>query len=253
MVFYFTGTGNSEYAARKLALDEPVISIAECVQNKKYHFTVSNGERLGFVFPVYFFGVPMLVDKFLKRLEISIPKRAYTYVAATCGGHTGSACESFGKLLGKKGLSLDASFSVAMVDNYVLMYKLPGDKKRAQILEQADGSLEEIKRRIQRKESGDFNRLKGFLAPVVSRTAYSIYVHGRKTDKFTVEESCTGCGLCAFVCPIQAIAMEDRHPVWEKERCVQCLSCLHRCPVKAINYGRSRNNGRYLNPNVSQF
>lgn len=74
----------------------------------------------------------------------------------------------------------------------------------------------------------------------------------RRTAHFRAEESCVGCGLCAKKCPVQAIEMRERKPVWVKEKCALCLGCLHRCPKFAIQYGKNtQRHGQYKNPNVT--
>lgn len=82
--------------------------------------------------------------------------------------------------------------------------------------------------------------------------AAPIYDHKvRRTSHFHVENSCIGCGLCAKKCPVQAIALQGKKPVWIKEKCVMCLGCLHRCPKFAIQYGsKTKQHGQYTNPNV---
>lgn len=68
----------------------------------------------------------------------------------------------------------------------------------------------------------------------------------RQTHHFHVEDSCIGCGLCARNCPVSAIQLRDKRPVWVKEQCVMCLSCLHHCPKSAIQYGsRTKKHGQY--------
>lgn len=68
----------------------------------------------------------------------------------------------------------------------------------------------------------------------------------RQTHHFHVEDSCIGCGLCARNCPVSAIQLQDKKPVWVKEQCVMCLSCLHHCPKFAIQYGsRTKKHGQY--------
>lgn len=63
-----------------------------------------------------------------------------------------------------------------------------------------------------------------------------------------MEDSCIGCGKCARNCPVSAIAMENKKPVWVKEKCTLCLGCLHRCPVFAIQYGKhTKAHGQYEN------
>lgn len=43
-----------------------------------------------------------------------------------------------------------------------------------------------------------------------------------------------------------AIEMQDKRPVWVKEKCTMCLGCLHRCPKFAIQYGKNtKQHGQY--------
>ena len=51
------------------------------------------------------------------------------------------------------------------------------------------------------------------------------------------KEKCTGCGLCAKLCPTCTITLHDGHPVWE-DNCTHCMACITRCPAEAIEYGK---------------
>lgn len=55
-----------------------------------------------------------------------------------------------------------------------------------------------------------------------------------KTRKFAVSSACISCGLCERQCPVNAIKLKDKKPVWVKPECTLCLGCVHRCPVNAI-------------------
>lgn len=51
-------------------------------------------------------------------------------------------------------------------------------------------------------------------------------------------EKCSRCGLCAKLCPLNNIHMEEgKLPQWDK-KCQQCLRCVNFCPHKAIRNKR---------------
>ena len=58
MIFYFSATGNSKYAAGRIAAstEDRLISLKDAVRGRSYRYDVSREERIGFVFPVYFWG-----------------------------------------------------------------------------------------------------------------------------------------------------------------------------------------------------
>jgi len=56
---------------------------------------------------------------------------------------------------------------------------------------------------------------------------------------YYINESCTGCSLCAKSCPVQAIVgvLKERHTVNEK-RCVSCGVCGNVCNFSAVLDGK---------------
>ncbi|MCL2299461.1 MAG: EFR1 family ferrodoxin [Firmicutes bacterium] len=246
MIFYFTATGNSKYIAGRIAAQtgEQVIDIAECVRADSYVYDLADGEALGFVVPVYFYGIPMIVAEFLRKLRVS--GKTYSYAIFNCGGTAGNAEGLF-----RRAFPVDAAFGIAMVSNYVPLYQMESDAEIKECLEKAETEIDVIIQRIRDKSVGSFDSTKGAFPRISTLVAYPLYKYGRKTGKFSVNNGCTGCGLCVKICPRKAIQLESDKPVWTAPQCEFCLGCLHRCPAAAINYGKkSAENGRYVNPNV---
>lgn len=253
MIFYFTATGNSLYAAQKVqkALGGPLQSIAEAIKGGKVQYTLEENEKVGFVLPVYFYGIPTIVEDFISKLEITGERKLPVFLILTCGQKTGGAAEYAEKLLAHRNLIPDFKFAVAMPDNYVIMLAPPGNEEKKEMLDHADRELDAIIVILKENRPGNYNKIKGKLNNVETFLLSPIYKNGRHTKKFYATDSCIHCGLCEKICPIQAIEMRNGKPEWTKKQCVHCLACLHRCPATAIQYGKGTlKRGRYVNPNV---
>ena len=90
MVFYFTGTGNSGYAARRIAdgLGEPLLCLNDRIKAGDTA-PVETGERLVIVTPTYAWRIPRIVEDWLLHTELTGAKRAWFVM--TCGSEIGDA------------------------------------------------------------------------------------------------------------------------------------------------------------------
>ena len=247
MIYYFSGTGNSQHVAKSIAtaLRDQAVSIADTMKRKQFSHPLEEGESVGIVCATHFWGLPALVEEFLK--QVNIPYGHYVYFVATYGTTTGQVGHFAKKVLQKRDIPLDATFSVKMPDTWTPIFNLTNTDKVALQNKKADEELQQVIARIQRKEKGNFMRHR--IPLLLSFIYHFTYGSQRKTSHFHVEKSCNGCGLCARNCPMEAIYISDSHPTWTKDRCTMCLQCLHSCPRFAIQYGsHTKKHGQYLHP-----
>jgi ferredoxin len=251
IIYYFTGTGNSLAAARKIAAvlgDCELVPVA-LLQNTQE--ITPAAERVGIVCPVYFSGLPVMVAEFAGHLDLS--QATYVFAVVTFGGSgASSALRQLDSIIRKRrDRGLDAGFMVKMPGNYILMYSSPAGKKQENILARADAELDGIAAALNRCESRILPS--SFLADLVHALMYPRFAaHVHDNDrKFSVNENCTSCGICAAICPAANIELTDGRPVW-KHHCEVCCGCIHLCPAGAIQAGPGTTSRlRYRNPSVS--
>lgn len=255
MIFYFTGTGNSLWVAKKLGeeLHETLVSIAEAIIKKEFVYTPEPEEKLLFIFPIHSWGLPVLVHQFMKRLEIQGYAGQFVYAVCTCGDDCGITNKVLGRLFHFKGLPLHAVFSIQMPNNYILLPGFDVDEKSVEQkkLKNAEEYIYELSEMLMGKRTMKQHYLPGKFAVLKTRLVYPLFARFSvgKTS-FYATEACISCGLCAKVCPTRTISFQGDKPVWERS-CVQCLACIHRCPVRAIEWGKeTRKKGRYHHPGL---
>ena len=253
MVFYFSGTGNSTFVATTLAnfLGLKLNFIPDTDPAK----VEQPEERILFVFPVYSWGVPPLISKFIADLPESFwenvrSKGLLVDCVMTCGDETALAPEMITKDLKRAGVILNSVRSVIMPNNYVLLPGFDVDSKDVESakLKACEGRILEIAQALGRGDKG-IDVTRGNIAWLKSRIVFPLFKKwGIFPKQWHYTASCIGCGKCAKICPLLNVTMQNEHPVWGT-RCCSCLGCYHVCPVHAVEYGKETvKKGQYLFP-----
>jgi len=252
IIYYFTGTGNSLAAAKKIA-DLPgeteLVSIASL--RETLGGITPDADRVGIVCPVYDCGVPLIVAEFAERLDVS--KAEYLFALVTFGGIGVSALHQLNSIFKKQhGKILDAAFSLTMPGNFPPMGKSPSTEKAADILAKAEVRLGEIAAAIKdgKKVPAGFAPLSS-VGKLITYGSFSKSVH-ESGAKFSVSDECNSCGICEKVCPVANITIMDGKPQWNQS-CELCCACLHFCPVEAIDLNilrGTKDRGRYRHPDL---
>lgn len=239
MLYYFSGTGNSEWVANKIGqlLNIEVVNIATLQEQEP--ITIQSGETVGFICPTYAWAPAECMTDFMSK--VTIKDGAFAFAVCTCESEAGTALKKL-----KKKFHLQSCYSVRMPSNYILGGDVASETTIRKVVYDAKRQIEVICEEVRRKESvycveaGAFGSVKtALIAPAFNKFA-------RSTKAFYVEEGCIGCGLCEKNCPSGTIHLKEGKPVWGNT-CFQCLSCINRCPKQVIQYGkRTKEKGRYF-------
>lgn len=238
MICYFSGTGNSLYIAKHLA--QTLGHSLKCMVNENETIQLNEGEDLGFVIPVYAWGVPKVVENFISKA--SIPhKPNFTFAVLTCGDDMAYTDLLLNKLLQKHNIVLNAVYSVQMRNTYVCLPGFDVDSEQVEISKQqcAEKRVQHIAQSIaQHQMPGSKELVRGsipYIKSYVLRPLFNLFLMSDKG--FRVDDSkCVHCNKCINYCPLHNISLNNQNKLEWNGHCTHCLCCYHICPKHAINY-----------------
>lgn len=246
MVLYFSGTGNSAYVAKKIATQIQDEAVDLFCKIRTHDCSEIHSERPWvFVVPVYAWQMPQIVSDWISKTTFTGSKDGYFVI--TCGQSIGGAGEYARRLWEPKGLIYKGCSKVVMPENYLLMFPVPDEAGARQIIAQANPVIDYIAAEIGKAEILDEKvSLGGKLSSgLVNTFFYKCFVSAKK---FYSLDTCTSCGYCETVCPLNNIRLVDGRPLWG-EACTHCCACICKCPQEAIEYGKaSVGKPRYICP-----
>lgn len=243
-IYFYSGTGNSYRMAEKLKEKLADCELAAITSHTELEIP-SGYERIGFVLPVYFQGIPKILADFLNHAKFPQQKDTYYFAIATYGAIYGNAIALTASLLSQKGITLNYGRNFKMFSNYVVMYDM--SKKVEKITERTEKKAEPVIADILGKKRNRIPKMCSVLHWYYEKQIGRV----EKADlHFYVSNACVGCGRCAAVCASGNITMKDGRPEFT-HHCNQCVACIQYCPQKAINYKNlTQNRGRYTHPAV---
>ena len=251
MILYYSGTGNSEYAAKRIGegIGDEVLNLFEKLRDGD--FSEMHSEKPWVVVtPVYAWRIPRIVREWLRKTKLT--GNSDIYFVLTCGAGIGNAGKYVKELCAEKGLQDRGCLEVLMPENYIALFSPPAEAEARKIIGRAEPVLEQAAEAVRSGKpfpEKPVTLTDRILSGAVNDLFYPLFIHAKK---FHVTDACVSCGNCVKVCPFQNVRLKDGKPVWG-DRCTHCMACICRCPKNAIEYGKhSRGLPRYTFPAFSE-
>lgn len=250
IIYYFTGTGNNYILAKDLAAQIPGTEIRPMRLLPEDRAKLATCELIGFCVPSYYSHVPAAVKRYLEGVSFTPEQTIFTIIG--CGSSRGVSTEELRERIEAGGGHVKNEYLVTCPGNFILSYgALPQIYERT-VIRLSKKKIRTIAREV---TSPDIqNRLGKALfcsekqEPAIQKI---LATFPNRAAEYTVSDSCTGCGRCAAVCPVQNIRITENQPFFANN-CQQCMACIQWCPQHAIDYKNiSSKRKRYHHPEVT--
>ena len=232
---YFSGTGNSKYAAELFCKEYDKESGAYSIEEADALSAVKDANLIIIAYPVQYSTVPKIMrDYITDHSELWNNKKVF--IIATMGLFSGDGAGILGRLLESCGAEVIGGLHLKMPDSIAdeKALKRPLEKNR-ELVKQADQKIKESVKRLKagnptQEGIGVLYRLAGFFG----QRAYFGHKTKRYSSKVKVDtDKCIGCGICEKLCPMNNISINEQKAV-SGESCTMCYRCINKCPKQAI-------------------
>ncbi len=229
-IYYFSGTGNTLIIVEELCktLRELGKNVNLMRMETADPRNINIKHTLGLAFPVAAFSTFPLVWEFVHSL--SRGNGCEVFMLDTLGGFSGGLVGPMKKVLLKNSYLPIGAKEIVMPSNF-------GKIESPEKIEQKKAkALAKVKAYAENLVTGKtrWNRLPilGDLVGLLGRSKYPWRFMGKKIQIHNTK--CSKCGLCAKLCPIRLIEMQD-FPV-KHDGCQVCMRCIAFCPEQAISF-----------------
>ena len=232
---YFSGTGNSKYAAELFCKEYENESPTYSIEDAEAITAITESDFIVFAYPVQFSTVPKILrDYITEHNELWMNKKVF--IIATMGLFSGDGSGMLGRLLKKCGAEVIGGLHLKMPDSIADEKALKRSlEKNRELVKQAEQKIKESVKDMKagkptQEGIGVLYRLAGYFG----QRAYFGHKTGSYSSKLKIDNyKCIGCGLCEKLCPMKNITIMDKKAV-ASDRCTMCYRCINKCPKQAL-------------------
>lgn len=245
VIFYFSGTGNTWWAAQTLAaelqakgIETSSRSIEQLARGEAGRLIAEN-DAAGIAYPIYGSDLPELMKDFIGSLPPERGKKAFVF--CTQWMWSGDGARVGAQLLQDKGFQVNWAEHFSMPNNISVTVTsfLPYTNDPAKLARKLAKTAVGI-RRFAGQVAGGRPFLRGFnlaarLAGDLQRIPFRRVFPRLRDDIGTDLSRCNGCGICAHLCPADNLILEASG-IKPLGGCILCMRCYSFCPQMAITY-----------------
>ena len=264
VLFYFSGTGNTRYIAHHLCdrlNDSGYNATAVSIEGLNFleaHELIDNSSAVGLAWPIYGSDIPNNMKQFIKSMPIVENKPLLTFCTQML--FSGDGAVVMRKALESKGYVQKWAVQFNMPNNLIVIGVSSKGKDDYSIHEQK--YLIAARKKIERLKDNIISGTKyisgatiGYTILAMSqRPLYKLFGHNVMIKWLGVNEKCTGCALCAQMCPKRVIEMVDGKAVYKnRDECLLCFRCSNFCPHSAITFLKTVKSTRFKGPDEQTY
>lgn len=247
VIFYFSGTGNSQRVAKWICelsaarnIDCKMLNISNMGVNQLK--PIDSNALIIIISPIHGFNYPKITLQFISNFPIGVNKIILMNTRAgmklgrfITPGLTGIAFIISSLIFISKGYIIVGQIPFDMPSNWISIHPALNERSVKFIHQK---NYERVKKHTDKILAGkkDFIALRDMLQDIlISPVALGYYLGGRYiiAKTFYASYKCDNCGLCIKQCPVKAIENINDHPYW-KFRCESCMKCMNSCPKRGI-------------------
>ncbi len=244
LLLYFSGTGNTEYVAKKIqeklsgrSVEAELHSIEKdaVLQRKEYDFLFVGA-------PKYYEYPAIPIFDYLKNKLPKTESETPVFAFVTEASASKTSFAEMKKILKQKNYRLKTARTYSIANNLLIfdMIKPTAEDKKMENLRLLEHLLEDdiksfLDGETKLEDPGFFASTIGKISGHAFTKLFPLFFMRYSADK----NECIGCGKCSRECPAENIQMKDGYPVFGR-RCLCCTRCINQCPTNAVLYRKKR-------------